>query len=300
VYGYHSKNLSGPTGQSHSIDTDNAGIPYVVNKAGNAWKFETSNWTKAFTTPSIRDFGISPTNTFWKLDRIDSKPYSLSGSTWSVQGTISEKIAVGPHYTWTVDSSNNVKKYNGTSWATVTGKAREIGAGADGSIFTIGNTETAFKGFMVQKLGTSAFADIENTPSSPVKVNVDYMGHAWVTDIWGFIHNYTGKEWIVQVGNAQDAIRGVDDKVWVLNPYGQIKEMEGNVLEQVYMKTASQLTPATDSSTYVSNPIKRAGFFSSVKSTHPFTTTMVPKTSSSSYSWWRAYFNLKIGQSSSW
>jgi hypothetical protein len=85
----------------------------------------------------------------------------------------------------------------------------------------------------------SAFADVANSPSNPMKINVDYMGYAWVTDIWGFIYTYTGDEWINQVGNAVDVQRGSNDEVWILDPYGTAKLQTGSLLEQVYLMTAT-------------------------------------------------------------
>jgi hypothetical protein len=46
------------------------------------------------------------------------------------------------------------------------------------------------------------------------------MGHAWIIDIWGYIHHYTGKEWLVENQNAIDIRHGFDDKLWLINPYG--------------------------------------------------------------------------------
>jgi hypothetical protein len=53
-----------------------------------------------------------------------------------------------------------------------------------------------------------------------VKIDVDYWGHAWIVDEWGYIHHFTGNEWLVEIGNAVDVRHGYDDKVWILNPYG--------------------------------------------------------------------------------
>jgi hypothetical protein len=51
------------------------------------------------------------------------------------------------------------------------------------------------------------------------------MGKAWVTDVWGFIHTYTGHEWITQDEyNAVDVQRGSDDRVWILDIYGTIHQ----------------------------------------------------------------------------
>jgi hypothetical protein len=67
---------------------------------------------------------------------------------------------------------------------------------------------------------SGSFVNVDYSPINPVKIDVDYMGHAWVIDEWGYIHHYTGKEWLVEQENGHDVRRGFDDKVWIINPYG--------------------------------------------------------------------------------
>ena len=60
-------------------------------------------------------------------------PYYFDGTNWVKEGVLSEKISVGPFTTWTVDKDNVIKKYQSGSWSTVTGNAREIAVGAEGT-----------------------------------------------------------------------------------------------------------------------------------------------------------------------
>jgi hypothetical protein len=71
------------------------------------------------------------------------------------------------------------------------------------------------------------------------------------------------------------------------------------MIEPIYLKEATQYKIPTDPDSDVSNPIKRAGKFSAVKTSYPYTTTMIPATSGQ-YPWWRANYQLKIGQSTAW
>jgi hypothetical protein len=110
---------------------------------------------------------------------------------------------------------------------------------------------------------------INDAPTNPVKINVDYLGHAWVVDIFGNIHRYTGQEWLLQDGyakfaNAVDVRRGKDEKIWIMSAYGTVEQLTDN-LEQVYLNTATQSAEPSDIDSNALNPIKRAGFFTSDK-----------------------------------
>jgi hypothetical protein len=132
------------------------------------------------------------------------------GSAWVLKGDVAAQIASGPQYTWTIDNAGKMKKYK-TTWEDVAGDASNLGIGAEGSVFIITKTETAFEGNSVQKWVTDKFVDVENFPPNLVNINVDYKGEVWATDLLGYIHNYTNKEWLVQDGNAGDVIRGIDN-----------------------------------------------------------------------------------------
>jgi hypothetical protein len=200
----------------------------MVNYAGFVnYKDAALGWKKKWT--EVNDIAISPKNKFWKIDRRDMKTYMFNDSTsaWDVKGIVTKKMNVGPYNTWTVDKLNKIKKYDGASWTDVTGNAQEIGVGSDQTeytgeyVFIISTTVTGFEGRNIQKLVSGSFANVDYAPGNPMKIDVDYMGHAWVTDIWGYIHHYTGKEWLVELGNGHDVRHGIDDKVWIVNPYGQ-------------------------------------------------------------------------------
>jgi hypothetical protein len=91
-------------------------------------------------------------------------PQSFDGTNWVNNGVLSEKISAGPFTTWAVDKSNVIKKYQASTWSTVTGNARDIAVGAEGTamaarglttdlqefVFIITNTEkAAFEGMTI-------------------------------------------------------------------------------------------------------------------------------------------------------
>jgi hypothetical protein len=106
-----------------------------------------SSWVKIYD--NIADFGLGPTNEKWKIDRLTMKPFHYSSGSWTDKsGSLSTRIEVGPSDVWTIESSNAMKRYT-SSWTSRTEKAREIGIGAEGSVFIINTTETAFTGYTV-------------------------------------------------------------------------------------------------------------------------------------------------------
>ena len=120
VYGYHSQTITNETGSSFAIDTDMDGIPYVINYAGYSYYYPSSTWEKKWTNPQIIDFAISPTNEFWKLDRNNLKPYKYDGANWILKDDLAcSRISAGPNYAWSIDLSNNIKKYDGSTWTAV-------------------------------------------------------------------------------------------------------------------------------------------------------------------------------------
>jgi hypothetical protein len=140
---YNTESFSNTTGLGYSIDTDKDGVPYITNRAGKVYNKPSSSWVKVYD--DIGYFAASPSaNTFWKLDRLSLLPYVGSSSSWSQNGSLAAKIFVGPTHTWTTDSSNNIKKYNGSSWSSVSGKAQDIGVNYEGSVVNLTSTESVF------------------------------------------------------------------------------------------------------------------------------------------------------------
>jgi len=91
------------------------------------------------------DIAISPTDEYWRIGKNDLKPYKTDAGIWSwvkQSDDVLKKIAIGPYSTWAVTTNNDVKMYDNSSWVSISGKAIDVGVGAEGSVYGITESET--------------------------------------------------------------------------------------------------------------------------------------------------------------
>ena len=96
---------------------------------------------------------------------------------------------------------------NAQDWTSVVGLAKDIGVGADGSVWIIGTDASPYKwtGSNWQKIAGVA-----------ARIAVDPSGNAWVVNSEGTILRWTGNQWEAIPGNASDIGVGADGTVWVI------------------------------------------------------------------------------------
>jgi hypothetical protein len=103
--------------------------------------------------------------------------------------------------------------YAGGAWRKLTGSARDIGVGADGTVWAIGTIWTGAGGYNILKWNGSSWITI---PGAAVRIDVDPSGTAWVVGATGNIYRYNGSGWEPKPGGARDIGIGANGTVWIV------------------------------------------------------------------------------------
>jgi uncharacterized protein YjbI with pentapeptide repeats len=97
-------------------------------------------------------------------------------------------------------------------WQQVGGQARDIGVGANGTVWVIGWT-SASTSYNIGRWNGSYWEDI---PGAAVRIDVDPNGNAWVVNDAGLIYRWNGQNWDNIGGQAHDIGIGANGAVWVV------------------------------------------------------------------------------------
>ena len=101
----------------------------------------------------------------------------------------------------------------GRSWFLLPGAARDVGTGADGSIFVIGVDRQNSAGFGIHRWNGSAF---EAGPGAGVRIAVDPKGNPWIVNRQNEIWAWEGSGFARIPGSANDIGIGADGSVFVI------------------------------------------------------------------------------------
>ena len=145
-----------------------------------------------------------------------------NGGSWDVlEDGAAVAIDVGPSgYPWIVTRENRIYEWTGADWAERPGQARDIGIGADGSVWTVG-TNPVPGGYGIQRWTETGWEDV---PGGAVAIDVyargdpdgQLQGEPWIVDADNHISRWTGSEWSRQPGVAQDIGVGANGAVWII------------------------------------------------------------------------------------
>ena len=100
-----------------------------------------------------------------------------------------------------------------TAWSKLSGKANDIGVGADGSAWVV-STKKARGGFQIYKLANNKWQDMKG---SGLRIAVGPKGNAWTVTKDQSIFRHDGKVWKKISGKATDIGVGADGSVWVVS-----------------------------------------------------------------------------------
>jgi hypothetical protein len=129
---------------------------------------------------------------------------------------------------------SNLNNDLSAQWQSVGGQARDVGVGANGTVWVIGWTAVP-GGYNIARWNGNFWEDI---PGGAVRIDVDPNGNAWVVNDAGFIFRWNGQTWQNIGGQARDVGIGADGTVWVIGwtavPGGyNIARWNGNFWEEV-------------------------------------------------------------------
>jgi len=100
-----------------------------------------------------------------------------------------------------------------TAWSKLSGKANDIGVGADGSAWVV-STKKARGGFQIYKLANNKW---QNMKGSGLRITVGPKGNAWIATKDHSIYRHNGKVWKKFSGKANDIGVGADGTIWVVS-----------------------------------------------------------------------------------
>jgi Tectonin domain len=97
-------------------------------------------------------------------------------------------------------------------WQQIGGQARDIGIGANGTVWVIGWTAVP-GGYNIGRWNGSYW---ENIPGGAVRIDVDPNGNAWIVNDRGEIFRWNGRSWDGIGGQGRDVGIGADGVVWLI------------------------------------------------------------------------------------
>ncbi len=161
------------------------------------------------------------------------------GQVWVDMRGGAVRLDVDPQgYAWVVNDKGEIWRHNGTSWGRVVGAARDIGIGADGSVWVVG-TQAAQGGFQLFKWNNGNW---QLVPGGAVRIDVDAHGNAWGIGNDGIVRRYTGTAWQPVPGvQARDIGIGGDGSVFVAAEDRSVLRWNG----QAWLKRDGKLAELT-------------------------------------------------------
>jgi hypothetical protein len=109
---------------------------------------------------------------------------------------------------------------SGNAWRQLPGLAKDIGVGADGSVWIVGTNPSGTKGDFGAHRWTGK--DWQGVEGGGVRIDVDPRGNPWMVNAKGEIFRRVKDTWKRVPGLAKDIGVGADGSVWIIgtNPSG--------------------------------------------------------------------------------
>lgn len=111
---------------------------------------------------------------------------------------------------WVINSAGFIYSWNGKNWDVHTGKAQDVGVGANGTVWIIGPGNLNGS---IYRLMNTKFVKV---PGGAVRVDVDQNGIPWVVNAHGDIYKWKNKAWRKIPGGAYDIGIGAHGTVWII------------------------------------------------------------------------------------
>jgi hypothetical protein len=169
------------------ITTSPFGGPRLVNNSGQVWFLGAAGWTQL--NGGGLDAGAGPDNSLWLIG-LDPETgghgvWVFNGSGFTFANGAGVRIAIGPDgLPWIVNNAGQIWHLDLGAWVQVPGGARDIGVGADGSVWIIGLNPIA-GGWQTYRFNGSGGWDAVNGGGVAISVGPD--GMPWVINSAGQI-----------------------------------------------------------------------------------------------------------------
>ncbi|HOY19239.1 MAG TPA: hypothetical protein PLC89_18165 [Haliscomenobacter sp.] len=166
-----------------------------------------------------RDIAVGADGSVWSIGNVapHGGGYTIqrwTGSAWQAVDGAALRVAVDPQGNpWVVNDANQIFRRESNRWIQVPGQARDIGIGADGSVWIIG-AEVAAGGYSIRYWSGSAWVLVGG---GGVRISVHPSGQPFVVNNRGeiFQRNVSGS-WRNYPGLATDIAVGPSGALWVI------------------------------------------------------------------------------------
>ena len=163
------------------IDVDPDGIPWIVNDSHSIYRRQDDGWLRV--GGNARDIGIGSDGSVWVTS--GGGTYRYEGGDWvGVRGS-GVRIDVDPKgIPWVIDHTNDIHQLIAGRWIRRPGEARDIGIGADGSVWIIG-TSGEDGGHRIYRWNGRGWNRVSG---SSRQISVGPAGFPWATNSGGDIY----------------------------------------------------------------------------------------------------------------
>lgn len=181
IYKWNGNAWGGVDGGAARIDVDPSGNPWIVNGGGNIFRREATSW---ILLPGLaKDIGVGANGAAWIVGTNPSPGgfgiYRWTGTTWQGIDGGAVRIDVDPRGNpWVVNSEGAILRREGNRWIRLPGAARDIGIGADGTVWIVGTNATG-GGFGIFRWLDNDWQKIDG---GGTEISVDPKGAPWVVN----------------------------------------------------------------------------------------------------------------------
>jgi Tectonin domain len=170
---------------------------------------------------SAKDIGVGADGTVWIIGTDPSGTadnfgaHKWTGKDWRRVEGGGVRIDVDPSGNpWMVNAKGEIFRRVKDTWEHLPGSARDIGVGADGSVWIIGTNPSGTKdNFGAHKWTGKEWRGVEG---GGVRIDVDPSGNPWMVNAKGEIFRRVKNTWKPVPGSAKDIGIGADGTVWII------------------------------------------------------------------------------------
>lgn len=161
------------------------------------------------------DIGAGADGSVWIIGTNNS-PYKWNdaGYAWEQASGQAARIAVLPDGTPViVNDKQEVFRLRGQNWQQLPGRAKDIGAGADGSIWIIGTNDSPYR------WDENGYAWVQQSGTG-VRISVLPDGTPVILNAKEEVFRLRGQNWQQLPGRAKDIAAGSDGSIWIIGENG--------------------------------------------------------------------------------
>jgi Tectonin domain len=165
---------------------------------------------------------LLPSGAIGQEQRDDGNLFRLDGQRWVPVDGYGVRVSVAPNgEPWVVNSRNEIwRSQSGGSFEKLPGAARDIGIGADGTVWIIGTDNGIYRWNQ---------NNWDRVEGSGVAISVDRSGSPWVVNAQNQIYRYVnGRFEVMNNGRARDIAAAPDGAVYIVGTNSEVYRLAGN------------------------------------------------------------------------